>query len=295
MSFARLREAGASLSPESMRVALVLALAGYGLKVGLFPLHTWKPDAYAAAPAPVSGLLAGAAVAVPLAAVLRYGALASAAGLGGLTSDLFVAAGLLSVLAAMILVLRERDLRRMLAFTSVEHMGLVLLACGLEPAAVRGGLFHLLTNGTLKALAFAVIGFAVLERGSGDTQSGPGLYGRSFALSALLLVCMGAALGFPPFGMFASEIAVLGALFSAGHVALGLVVALALAAIFGVVAAGTLRLVFARSDDEAPPAGRRGDAVALSLPILVGMAWIGVALPAGIWERIGDVARGLAP
>jgi hydrogenase-4 component F len=264
--------------------------------VGLFPLHVWKPDAYSAAPAPVTAVLAGAAVAVPLGALLRFGALASAAGEGRFVSHVFVTAGLVSVLAAMVLVVRERDLRRILAFTSVEHMGLVLLACGLEPQAVRGGLLHLFTNGTLKALAFGLLGFVAAERGTADTLSGPGLYGRSFPLCAAFLVAIAAALGFPPFGMFASELAVLWALYAAGHVVLGLLVTLALAAIFGVVAAGALRVIFARADEPSPAPRRHGaDAVLVALPVLGAMVWIGVALPAALWDRLLVVARGLAP
>jgi hydrogenase-4 component F len=298
LSFQRLHAAGPRLSAHTLRIALALAAAGYGLKVGLFPLHVWKPDAYAAAPAPVTAVLAGAAVAVPLAAIVRFGALASAAGEGAFASRLFVTGGLVSIVAALVLVAGERDLRRILAFTSVEHMGLVLLAVGLDPDSVRGGLYHLLTNGTLKALAFGLCGLVVRARGGADTLSGPGLYGRSFVLAGAFLAAMSAALGFPPFGMFASELAVLRALFVHGHVALAMIVTLSLAAIFGVVATATLRIVFARSDEAAPTSAGDGGgsrAVALAVPVLAAMTWIGVGMPAGIWARLYVVAQRFAP
>lgn len=296
LSFAHLRAVGRSLEPGTMRIALALAAAGYGLKVGLFPLHVWKPDAYAAAPAPVTGMLAGAAVAVPLGALLRFGVLAAAAGEARFVSQLFVGAGLLSVLAAMILIVRETDLRRILAFTSVEHMGFVLLACGLEPAAMRGGLFHLLANGTLKALAFGVLGFVVTERGSADTRTGPGLFGGSYTLAAVFLLVMGAALGFPPFGLFASELTVLRALFAGGHVAVALLVMLALAAVFGVVATGTLRVVFARSEEPLAAPQRHGtDAVVVALPVLGMMAWMGLGTSSSLWAKLLVVAKEFSP
>lgn len=296
LSFLRLRAAGHALTSGPLRIAFALAVAGYGLKVGLFPLHVWKPDAYAAAPAPVTALLAGAAVAVPLGAILRFGALASAAGEGALVSHVFVTLGLGSLLAATLLAARERDFRRILAFTSVEHMGLILLACGLEPDAVRGGLLHLLTNGTLKALAFGLLGFVVSARGSADSRSGPGLYAGSPALAAVFLVTMAAALGFPPFGMFASELTVLRALFAADHVVVGLLVTLVLAVIFGVVIAATLRVVFARADQPLPgPAAHRTAPLAIGVPVLLAMVWVGVGLPGELWSQLGDVARGLAP
>jgi hydrogenase-4 component F len=295
LSFVRLRAAGSALAPPTVRIALALAVAGYGLKVGLFPLHVWKPDAYAAARAPVTALLAGAAVAVPLGAMVRFGAIATAAGQGALTGQLFVAAGALSLVAALILVAGERDLRRILAFTSVEHMGLALLALGLEPEAVRGGLYHLFTNGVLKALVFGLTGFVVRDRGSADTLSGPGLYGRSFGLAGLFLVAMAAALGFPPFGLFASEVAVLRALFAGGHVALALLVTGVLAGVFGVVAAAALRVVFARADEDGPRPGRAGAAAAVTVPVLALMAWLGVGMPESLWASLLPVAQRLAP
>jgi hydrogenase-4 component F len=295
LSYVKLRAAGAALPAPTVRIALALAVAGYGLKVGLFPLHVWKPDAYAAARAPVTALLAGAAVAVPLGAMVRFGAIASAAGQGALTGQLFVAAGVVSLVAALILVAGERDLRRILAFTSVEHMGLALLALGLDPEAVRGGLYHLFTNGMLKALVFGLCGFVVRDRGSADTLSGPGLYGRSFGLAAAFLVSVAAALGFPPFGMFASELAVLRALFAAGHIGLGLVVTGVLAGVFGVVAAAALRVVFARADEEGPRPARSGAAIAVTVPVLAIMAWLGVGMPESLWASLLPVAQRLAP
>jgi len=296
LSFVQLRAVAPSLDQGTMRIALALAAAGYGLKVGLFPLHVWKPDAYAAAPAPVTGLLAGAAVAVPLCALLRYGVLAAAAGEARFVTQLFVGAGLLSVLAAMVLIVRETDLRRILAFTSVEHMGFALLACGLEPAAMRGGLLHLLANGTLKALAFGLLGFVVKERGSGSTSSGPGLFSRSPVLAGIFLLVMGAALGFPPFGMFASELTVLRALFAGDHLAVALGCVLALAAIFGVVATGTLRVVFARSEEPLAAPGKHGtDAVVIALPVLAMMAWLGLGTSSALWAQLLVVAREFSP
>jgi hydrogenase-4 component F len=279
-----------------MRIALALAAAGYGIKVGLFPLHVWKPDAYAAAPAAVTAVLAGGAVLVALEALLRFGELATAAGQGAFASQLYVGLGLISMIAALLMMVRERDLRRILAFTSVEHVGLILLAIGLGGDAARGGLLHLVANGVLKALAFGLLGPVVAERGSADTQSGAGLYRRSFGLAAIFLVVMAAGLGFPPFGMFTSEVTILSSLLAGGHLAVGLVVAAVLAAIFGIVAVATLRLVFARADDAVEPTARHGAVAALiGVPVLALTVWIGVAVPAGLWERRGDIAQEIAP
>lgn len=293
LSFYALKGAGAALSPHTLRLALALAAVGYGCKVGLFPLHVWKPDAYASAPAPVAGLLAGAAVAVPLGALLRFGALASAAGERPFVQSLFLGAGLISVLAATFFCVRERDLRRVLAFTSVEHMGLCLMAFGLSADGARGGLIHLVSNGLLKALAFGLLGFVALERGGAETDRGPGLYGRSTSLAFVFLVVVAASVGFPPFGIFASELTVLRAAFDTGHVGLALVVMLALGAIFGVLFAGSLRVLFARPDEPLPEgAGSYGrEALWIALPALALVAALGAAMPAGLFEWLGGVAR----
>jgi hydrogenase-4 component F len=296
LSFHRLVAAGPAIAPETMRIAFALALAGYGLKVGLFPLHVWKPDAYAAAPGAVTAVLAGAGVLVPLEAVIRFGALCSATGDHAAARQLFVAAGVLSMVAALVLVVRERDLRRIMAFTSVEHLGLVLLALGLGPDAARGGVLHLVANGVLKALAFGLLGLIVAERGSADTQSGPGLYHRSYALTAMFLVVMAAGLGFPPFGMFTSELAILRAAFTGGHLGLGLVIAGVLAAMFGLVGAATIRLLFARSEAAPAPPVRHGRAaVVIGVPVLFGAAWLGMGIPPWFWDRLGTVVAGFAP
>jgi hydrogenase-4 component F len=296
MSFQALLARGDTLAPGTMRIALALAAAGYGLKVGLFPLHVWKPDAYTAAPAAVTATLAGGAVLVPLEALVRFGELATAAGEGAFASQLFVAFGLVSMVAALFLMVPERDLRRILAFTSVEHLGLILLACGIGGDVARGGLVHLVANGLLKALAFGLLGLVLAERGSCDSQSGAGLYRRSFGLGAVFLVVMAASLGLPPFGMFTSELVIVAGLFAAGHTAVGIVVVAVLAAIFGFVAAATLRVVFARSDEAAEPAVHHGRAaVLIGAPVLAVTVWIGVAMPEALWDRLGAIAAEIAP
>jgi hydrogenase-4 component F len=296
MSFERLHAAGASLAPQSMRIALALAAAGYGLKVGLFPLHVWKPDAYAAAPGPVTALIAGGGVLVPLAALIRFGSLATASGEGAFTAELFTIAGVVSMIAALVLMANERDLRRLLAFTSVEHLGLILLAVGLGADTGRGALLHMVGNGVLKALAFGLLGLVVAERGSSDSHSGPGLYRHSFGLAAILLVVIAAGLGFPPFSMFTSEVTILRGLFADGQYLVGVLVLIALAGIFGVVATATLRLVFARADQAEPPTRRHGRAaLAIGIPTLAATAVIGVGIPPWLWSRLGALAGEIAP
>ncbi len=292
LSFSALKAAAPGLSAKTLRLALALAAVGYGCKVGLFPLHVWKPDAYSAAPAPVAALLAGAAVAVPLGALLRFGALTAGAGQRAFVQELYLAAGLASVLAATLFCVRERDLRRLLAFTSVEHMGLCLLAFGLGSDGARGGLMHLVSNGLLKSLAFGLLGFVVAERGSADAHAGPGLYGRSNTLAWTFLVVVAASVGFPPFGLFASELTVLRTAFATGHTGLAVVLLLALGTVFGVLLAAVLGMLFARADEPLPgPQAHGRVALWVALPALAALVALGSAMPAELFEWLGQVAR----
>ena len=189
--------------------------------------------------------------------------------------------------------MRERDLRRVLAFTSVEHMGLCLMAFGLSADGARGGLIHLVSNGMLKALAFGLLGFVTLERGGADIDRGPGLYGRSTSLAFVFLVVIAASVGFPPFGIFASELTVLRAAFDTGHVGLALVVVLALGAIFGVLFSGALRILFARPEEPlAQGVSSHGrTALVIAVPALALLLMLGSAMPPALFEWLGGVAR----
>jgi hydrogenase-4 component F len=149
----------------------------------------------------------------------------------------------------------------------------------------------------LKALSFGLLGFVAAERGSADIDRGPGLYGRSSALVFVFLGVLAASVGFPPFGIFASELTVLRAAFDSGHHALAIVVLIALGAVFGVLFTGALRALFARPDEPLgatrPRHGR--DALWIGLPALAILVFLGVGMPPGLFEWLGTVAREISP
>jgi hydrogenase-4 component F len=227
---------GSHLAPEVMRFAIVLLVLGYGTKVGLAPVHTWLPDAHSQAPAPVSALMSGVLLAVAFTALWRLKRVADLALGQSFTRGLLVVAGLLSLAVAASLLLAQRDYKRMLAYSSIEHMGLLALAAAIgTPLAAAAGLLHILAHGLGKSALF--LGSGELLHAEGTTQIGSvrGLLMRRPALGALFAAGLVAIAGLPPFGLFASEIALVRAGFASD---LGWVMALAL--VFVVVVFGAL-------------------------------------------------------
>jgi hydrogenase-4 component F len=137
-----------------LRVAFVLLLVGYGTKMGLAPMHTWKPDAYGEAPGVVGALLAGGLTSCAFLALLRVFHVCQAAGEGAYAARLLVLLGLLSIAVAAVFVVGQRDFKRMLAYSSIEHMGILALGVGLGGAGIFASLLHLVTNGLTKGVLF---------------------------------------------------------------------------------------------------------------------------------------------
>ena len=147
--------AAAKLQPDAVRIAFILALIGFGTKMGLAPMHTWLPDAHGAGPTPTSAMLSGILLSDALYVILRFTSIANAALGTGLTDRMFFIVGLLSLFLGAFFLLRQRDVKRMLAYSSIEHMGII--ACGLAfgaPLAVTGALLHAINHSATKSLAF---------------------------------------------------------------------------------------------------------------------------------------------
>ena len=147
LNWTRLIAIAPSLNPNLLRLSFVFALAGYGTKAGLVPFHTWLPDAHSQAPSPVSALLSGVSIMVALYALVRFHLVATA-GLGpGFSSTLLVIFGLLSMAVALPFMIRQEDLKRLLAYSSIEHMGLLVAGIGFGgPLALLGVALHMVST-----------------------------------------------------------------------------------------------------------------------------------------------------
>ena len=197
----------AKLDPNIITLAWAFLFIGYGTKVGLVPLHNWLPDAHAEGPTPVSAVLSGLLLNVALYAVLRCKVLTDAA-LGGsqLTGRLMMGFGLLSVVTAVFFIMRQRDVKRMFAYSSIEHMGLMTFAFGVGgPIASFAGLLHMTVHSLIKSAIFFAVGHATQKAGSQIMEEIRGLIRISPTVGWGLMLGALAILGMPPFGVFASE------------------------------------------------------------------------------------------
>ncbi len=195
------------LNTGVMRLAMALLLLGYGTKVGLVPMHSWLPDAHSEAPAPVSALMSGVLLAVAFYALLRFKAIADGALGVGYTRSLLVAVGLGSLFVATSLLLSQKDYKRMLAYSSMEHMGLIALgAAAGSSLAIAAVLLHILGHGIIKAVLFLSAGEIYLVEGTSIITEVPALLTRRPVLGGIFGFALVALIGFPPFSLFISEL-----------------------------------------------------------------------------------------
>jgi len=241
-----------SLDPPLLRAAFVFLLIGYGTKVGLAPLHTWLPDAHSEAPSPASALLSGALLNTAFLALLRVWQVVVAAGLQEFASRLLVFFGFLSLGLAAAFIVGQRDYKRMLAYSSMEHMGILALGVGLAGAASYGALLHALNHSLAKALLFMVAGNILIAYGSKNIGDVRGVLARLPWSGTLWVAGFLAIAGLPPFGLFMSELVILKETLDQGRYLLaGLYLAL-LAAVFAGLASSVLRMAHGRPAGETP-------------------------------------------
>jgi len=198
------------LEPTVMSLAFVFLLVGYGTKVGLVPLHNWLPDAHAEGPTPVSAVLSGLLLNVALYALVRCKVLADGALHSTLAGTLMMGFGLLSVVVAAFFLSRQRDVKRMFAYSSIEHMGIVTFAFGMGgPVASFAGLLHMTVHSLTKSAIFFAVGHATQKSGTQLMEHIRGLIKLSPTIGWGLMLGTLAILGMPPFGVFASEFLIL--------------------------------------------------------------------------------------
>ena len=267
------------LSTPWLHAAIIFLVVGYGTKMGLAPMHTWKPDAYGEAPGMIGALLAGGMTNCAFLAILRFVHISHAAGQQEFIQRMLVFLGLFSMGLAAALMTRQRDFKRMLAYSSVEHMGIVALGVGIGGAATFAALFHVIANGLTKGVLFLSAGNIHRVYASKMTADVRGVMHRMPWSGALFLLGFLAITGAPPFAPFASEFTMLSAMFRQGHPLAGwLFVAFLLVTYFGFGATVT-SMVFGRPSDavEKTPFHDKFETV---WPIVVFAAFVAVL---GVW------------
>ena len=198
------------LEPAVLSLAFVFLLVGYGTKVGLAPLHNWLPDAHAEGPTPISAVLSGLLLNVAIYAVVRCKVLVEGALHSALPSNMLMGFGLLSVVVASFLLWRQRDIKRLFAYSSIEHMGIITFAFGMGgPVANFAALLHMTVHSLTKSAIFFTVGHAAQKAGTQAMEDIRGLMTISPAIGWGLMIGTLAILGIPPFGVFASEFLIL--------------------------------------------------------------------------------------
>ncbi|HEY5183325.1 MAG TPA: proton-conducting transporter membrane subunit [Actinomycetes bacterium] len=259
------------LDPAVLKLGAALAVLGFATKAGLAPMHSWLPDAHSQAPAPVSGLMSGVLLSVAFYAILRIQAVANPVLGPGLLRGMLAVAGLLSLAVAAALLLRQRDYKRMLAYSSVEHMGLLALgAAAGGPLALTAVLLHMLGHGLAKSSLFVVSGRLLAVEHSTAVADIRGLLARRPGLAVPWLAGTAALLGLPPFSLFFSEVGIVVGAWTAGlqvvtAVGLGLLL-VAFAALVRLTATMTLG---AGGPGEEPDRSAHGPWLPLALALAV--------------------------
>jgi hydrogenase-4 component F len=218
MTWSTLRDAAPKMNPALASLSFLLVLVGYGTKVGLAPMHTWLPDAHSESPAPISAMLSGALLNSAMLGIVRYLAIADAAQDGALARATLVAFGVLSLVVGALFIVRQSGIKRLMAYSSVEHMGVVALGFGFGgPLGIAGALYHMLNHSLNKSLMFFGAGNAMRSYGSKEIGKIHDIWTYFPMQGALWLAGAAAITGAPPFGLFLSELVILRAGFERGY------------------------------------------------------------------------------
>lgn len=210
LSWPVLAEHAKSLDPTLLKIAFILVVIGYGTKVGLAPLHTWLPDAHSEAPTPISGLLSGVLLNCAMYGILRYHIISTSALGPGFSGTLLIVFGLLSLFAAATFIIIQKDYKRLLAYSSIEHMGIIAIGFGIGGAVgIFGALLHILNHAVTKSLMFFGAGNVLLKFKTKNIDEVRGIATLMPWTAAFFMLGALAITGSPPFGVFISETLIL--------------------------------------------------------------------------------------
>lgn len=297
MTWSTLGAAAPKINPVVLVLAFLLVLVGYGTKVGLAPMHTWLPDAHSEAPAPVSAMLSGALLNTAMIGVARFLAILRGAGLGAVPSTILIVFGAFSLLVGALFIVRQRGIKRLMAYSSVEHMGVIALGIGFGGTlGIVGALYHMLVHSLNKSLMFFGAGNAMRGYGTKSIAGIAGV-GRAFPASGALWLAGAVAItGAPPFGLFLSEFTIMRAGLDTAAAWAVYVMAVLLIIIF-IGFLNHFRLMYFGKIDNGPQ-----EPLQLSrwctVPMWLAMApllVLGLWWPSAIWTYLAATAQSLSP
>jgi hydrogenase-4 component F len=275
-----------ALAPQSLRLAFLLAVVGYGTKVGLAPMHTWLPDAHAEAPSPASAMLSAALLNTGMYAIIRFLAIARARLGDAFPQHVLLAFGFASIVIGVLFMVRRGNFKRLFAYSSVEHMGIIAVALGFGGVlGLYGALLQILNHAIAKAVLFLSSGDVALRYRTREAAEVRGLLTAVPVTGGALLLASFAVLGSPPFGLFLSELTIV----RAGFAEASPVLPLLLLALLGVAFVAFARTTTGMATGEALPSPSpyrgRGVRLAAAAPLAFGLAALlvlGLWIPAGL-------------
>lgn len=286
---------GGQLNLPWLKAAFLFMLVGYGTKMGLAPLHTWLPDAHSEAPSVVSALLSGALLNCAFLGIIRIFQVCLAAGIGAFAQEILVGFGLLSMIVAAIFIVGQTDYKRMLAYSSVEHMGILTLGVGLGGMGIFGALLHAINHSLAKAMLFFVAGTMLRVY---RTKSVEGVRGalRIVPISGVIwLAGFLAIVGSPPFGPFLSKFTILKAALDQGQIGIAALYLGILALVF--VGMATIVLAMAQGVPSVPRDDRTPTEIFFAVvpPALLGLIvlLLGVYIPPALEQLLREATQAL--
>ncbi|HPS55686.1 MAG TPA: proton-conducting transporter membrane subunit, partial [Sedimentisphaerales bacterium] len=278
------------LSKPWLHAAFILLLVGYGTKMGLAPMHTWKPEVYGEVPGVIGAIFAGGVTSCAFLAILRVYQICLAAGESVYISRLLLFIGLFSMTVAGLFMVKQHDFKRMLAYSSVEHMGILVLGLGIGGPALFGTLLHVITNGLTKGVLFLSSGNIHRAYGSKSTDVVRGAMRHLPLSGTLFLVGFLAITGSPPFGPFISEFAILNGAFDTGRFFTGGLFLVLLLLVFIGMGGTVLTVVLGKKLAGVHTTAYR-DGVLTAAPVVILMMMtllIGLYIPAPLQTLIKD-------
>ena len=281
LNWLELKRISQSLDPAIVKLAFVFILIGYGTKVGLAPMHTWLPDAHSQAPAPISALLSGVVLSCAAYAIVRNLIIVQAVINHEFLQYLLIGFGVFSIAIAIPFILVQHDLKRLLAYSSVEHMGIVILGIGIGTSlSIYGALLHMMNHAIAKSALFYMAGVITQEYQTKHIARIRGLVSTMPLVGTLFIIGILAITGTPPFGIFISKFIIIEALFANGRVLLGSGVLLLLAGIFAGMIYYCLTMAFGSKPKYRASTVSIGKPALIAMSILVGLIIVtGVYIP----------------
>jgi hydrogenase-4 component F len=274
-----------ALAPQSLRLAFLLAVVGYGTKVGLAPMHTWLPDAHAEAPSPASAMLSAALLNTGMYAIIRFLAIARVRLGGSFPQGVLLAFGFASIVIGVLFMVRRGNFKRLFAYSSVEHMGIIAVALGFGGVlGLYGALLQVLNHAIAKAVLFLASGDVALRYKTRESAGVRGLLTAVPVTGGALLLASFAVLGSPPFGLFLSELTIVRAGFAEASPVLPLLLLALLGVAFVAFARTTTAMVTGEAAPSPSPYLGRGAGLAAVAPLVVGL---GALLVLGLWIPAG--------